>query len=112
MKGKRNTKSWKRMPPVVDEEELVREVLEDNPAEDRGVRDEWAAHIGWHRKEDVRGPTHIRGATEIQSKTQVRLSTLTKSEKWILALCLCLLASIALLSRRTRGRSPGKPRSL
>ena len=36
-----------------DEEQLVRQVLAENPAEERGVRDEWAGQVGWHRKEDV-----------------------------------------------------------
>jgi hypothetical protein len=43
------------MPDVVDddEERLVREVLAENPVEERGVRDEWKDRVGWHRKEDV-----------------------------------------------------------
>jgi hypothetical protein len=32
---------------------LVKEVLEDNPPEERGVRDEWKHQVGWHRKEDI-----------------------------------------------------------
>mmetsp|Transcript_6712 Transcript_6712/g.14671 ORF Transcript_6712/g.14671 Transcript_6712/m.14671 type:complete len:177 (-) Transcript_6712:61-591(-) len=36
-----------------DEERLVQQVLEENPPEERGERDEWAAHVGWHRKEDT-----------------------------------------------------------
>lgn len=36
-----------------DEEELVRQVLEENPVEERGTRDEWAQHVGWHHREDV-----------------------------------------------------------
>jgi hypothetical protein len=35
-----------------DEEKLVQQVLAENPPEDRGKRDEWANHVGWHRKED------------------------------------------------------------
>jgi hypothetical protein len=35
-----------------DEEKLVQQVLAENPPEDRGERDEWAKHVGWHRKED------------------------------------------------------------
>jgi hypothetical protein len=38
-----------------DEEELVREVIEENPVEDMGVREEWTRKEGWHRKEDVLG---------------------------------------------------------
>lgn len=36
-----------------DEERLVQQVLAENPPEERGERDEWAARVGWHRKEDT-----------------------------------------------------------
>lgn len=36
-----------------DVEKLVQQVLAENPVEDRGVREEWNEHVGWHRKEDV-----------------------------------------------------------
>ena len=36
-----------------DSAALVQEVLEELPAEDRGEREEWAHHEGWHRREDV-----------------------------------------------------------
>ena len=36
-----------------EEEELVREVISENPPEDRGVRPEWESHQGWHRVEDT-----------------------------------------------------------
>jgi len=39
------------------EELLVREVIEENPPEDVGIRPEWRYHSGWHRKEYV----HLRG---------------------------------------------------
>jgi hypothetical protein len=32
---------------------LLKEVLEENPPEERGVRDEWTNQVGWHRKEDI-----------------------------------------------------------
>lgn len=41
---------------IVDDEEeklIVQQVLAENPPEDRGERDEWANHVGWHRKEDI-----------------------------------------------------------
>ena len=44
------------MTPAIDEEELVREVLAENPVEERGVRDEWVDHVGWNRKENI----HVR----------------------------------------------------
>ena len=37
-----------------DEEELVRQVINENPPDDRGVRPEWDLHEGWHRVEDIR----------------------------------------------------------
>lgn len=104
------------MPSTVDEEELVREVLEDNPAEDRGERDEWAAHEGWHRKEDIRGPKHVRGANSpiIQKKTpeSLPISTLNKNVVGMVTIFVCLLIIAAVTSRRSRGRRSGKPRSL
>ena len=38
---------------VDDGAALVQQVIEENPPEDVGVREEWAAHVGWHRREDV-----------------------------------------------------------
>jgi hypothetical protein len=47
-----------------DEEALVREVIAENPEKERGVRDEWAHQVGWHRKEDIflggQPPVHAR----------------------------------------------------
>jgi hypothetical protein len=46
-----------------DEEALVREVIAENPEEERGAREEWAQQVGWHRKENIflgRQPLHIR----------------------------------------------------
>jgi len=37
---------------------LMKQVLEENPPEERGVRDEWVGHVGWHRKENVRKRGH------------------------------------------------------
>jgi hypothetical protein len=46
-----------------DAEALVREVLAENPPEDRGVRDEWDHQVGWHRKENiVYNNNSLRGA--------------------------------------------------
>ena len=44
-----------------DEEELVREVISENPPEDRGVRPEWESHQGWHRVEDTHPNDHGEG---------------------------------------------------
>jgi hypothetical protein len=47
------------LPAVVasddDGEALVRELLSEIPVEEKGEREEWASHQGWHRKEDVHG---------------------------------------------------------
>jgi hypothetical protein len=58
------------MPPerTDDEEELVREVIEENPVEDVGVREEWTRKEGWHRKEDVLGRT--TGKTDSTRETK------------------------------------------
>ena len=37
-----------------EEEELVREVLREFPPEERGEREEWKDHVGWHRRENIR----------------------------------------------------------
>jgi|EP00970_Alexandrium_tamarense_P008678 hypothetical protein len=36
------------------EESIVRAVIEENPPEEQGLREEWNEHIGWHQKENVR----------------------------------------------------------
>ena len=36
-----------------DEEKLVKQVIEENPVADVGIRDEWVQKIGWHRKENL-----------------------------------------------------------
>jgi hypothetical protein len=43
-----------------DEHELVKEVLGEFPPEEKGERDEWNEHVGWHRKENIRkGAKHF-----------------------------------------------------
>lgn len=44
-----------------DDEELVREVISENPPEDRGVRPEWESHQGWHRVENTHPNHHVEG---------------------------------------------------
>lgn len=34
-------------------DDLVREVIEENPPVEQGIRPEWAEHVGWHRKENI-----------------------------------------------------------
>lgn len=43
------------MAPIIDDDadELVRQVIAENPPEEQGIRDEWALKVGIHRKEDV-----------------------------------------------------------
>lgn len=33
---------------------LVQEVVDENPPEEQGVREEWRGQVGWHRKENIR----------------------------------------------------------
>ena len=40
---------------ISEEEKLVQEVIQENPPDERGVRPEWDAKVGWHRKENLRG---------------------------------------------------------
>eukprot|EP00977_Amphora_coffeiformis_P018450 scaffold6503_cov99-Amphora_coffeaeformis.AAC.4 len=52
---------------------LVQEVIAENPVEEKGEREEWAARVGWHRKEDVYGRGGaLRGGrnTNIQSQPE------------------------------------------
>ncbi len=42
-------------------DDLVREVIEENPPEEQGIRPEWAEHVGWHRKENI---FNLRGRKE------------------------------------------------
>jgi hypothetical protein len=51
-----------------DEEELVREVIVENPVEDVGVREEWTRKEGWHRKDDVLG--RATGQTDSPKETK------------------------------------------
>ena len=42
-------------------DDLVREVIEENPPEEQGIRSEWVEHVGWGRKENIynlRGREH------------------------------------------------------
>lgn len=52
-----------------EEERIVQEVLRDFPPEDRGLRSEWHEHVGWHRKENLRGGQ--RSAQPKQSSIEV-----------------------------------------
>jgi hypothetical protein len=36
-----------------DGENLVRQVIAENPVAEVGVREEWDHHIGWHRREHI-----------------------------------------------------------
>lgn len=39
----------------MEAEKLVQQVIVENPVEEKGERDEWADHVGWHRTEDIHG---------------------------------------------------------
>lgn len=34
-------------------DDLVLEVIKENPPEEQGLRPEWENHVGWHRKENI-----------------------------------------------------------
>lgn len=46
---------------------LVSEVVKENPPEEKGEREEWDLHIGWHQKEDVRQNKHALRGTRRES---------------------------------------------
>ena len=47
-------------------DDLVREVIEENPPEEQGIRPEWQEHVGWGRKEDIR---NLRGGQQVVDAT-------------------------------------------
>jgi hypothetical protein len=47
-----------------EEDALVREVLKENPAEEKGERSEWAEKTGVHRKEDIWVPGGGKGGED------------------------------------------------
>ena len=49
-----------------DLDDLVREVIEENPPEEQGIRPEWINHEGWHRKENI---FNLRGREEKDAAT-------------------------------------------
>lgn len=56
------------MSEVDDTEALIREVLAENPPEERGVREEWSRQVGWHRKENIYGG--LRGKNTVGESAQ------------------------------------------
>ena len=51
---------------------LINEVIEENPPRERGERDEWSEHVGWHRKEVFRkdNTLKLRGSTQKRRQQQ------------------------------------------
>ena len=47
-------------------DDLVREVIEENPPEEQGIRSEWQEHVGWGRKEDI---YNLRGGQQVVDAT-------------------------------------------
>ena len=47
-------------------DDLVREVIEENPPEEQGIRPEWQEHVGWGRKEDI---YNLRGRHQVVDAT-------------------------------------------
>jgi hypothetical protein len=81
---------------------LVRQVIEENPVQEQGIREEWSQRVGWHRKEIVR-PHKLRGgeaaALEPQiideqhgtTKKAANGSSSTSSKVWVIVLVLALI---------------------
>lgn len=115
-----------------EEERLVREVIAENPVEDRGVREEWVGKVGWHRKEDIfanndnSGNNRLRGRkrgvkngvveesgempNNGETETSADKNTLYPLTPFLTVLFLCLLllllynrSFIKMLSKRRRG---------
>jgi hypothetical protein len=67
-----------------DAEALVREVLAENPPEDRGVRDEWNHQVGWHRKENMivnnNNNNNLRGGAGDKSAYQYATPSLAEEK--------------------------------
>ena len=49
-------------------DDLVREVIEENPPEEQGIRPEWQEHVGWGRKEDIYN--NLRGHQVVDATTE------------------------------------------
>jgi len=49
-----------------DGEELVQQILKENPPEEIGLREEWKDHVGWHRTEDIHS-VNVRGRQQERS---------------------------------------------
>lgn len=80
---------------TIDEEELVRQVLEESPVAERGVREEWAQQVGWHRQEDVhRHQNHTLRLGHPQMKQNVKTDNF-----WPLCILFFLLCAIALATK-------------
>lgn len=45
-------------------DELVREVIDENPPEEQGIRPEWKEKVGWHRKEDIYTQNSTEGPSD------------------------------------------------
>ena len=57
---------------------LLREVLEEYPAEEQGHREEWGQHVGWHRKEDIHA---VSGVQEEEEKEPISSEERREEEK-------------------------------
>ena len=51
-------------------DDIVREVIEENPPEEQGIRPEWQNHVGWHRKENI---FNLRGREDKEDATPKEL---------------------------------------
>ena len=90
------------------EESLVRQVIEENPPEEQGVRPEWEQHAGWHRKEYVglRGAEHKQsdanlGNASVEPTTDAEKNAVTfmGNKLWVFS-CATVIALLVLLRIR------------
>ena len=57
------------LPNHDDGAELVKQVLEQNPPEEQGIREEWDSHVGWHREENIRGAHVVGNAKKLRGSS-------------------------------------------
>lgn len=97
-------------PPADDGIDLVKEVLDENPPEERGVRDEWDHQVGWHRKENIHGASpQLRGSNDAsfhnkQSLQQEIRHGLVPTETSRTSMAIAVLLLMACCAATTRMR--------
>ena len=67
-----------------DGENLVRQVIAENPIADVGVREEWEQQIGWHQKENIFASGKNK-RNRLRGKKSFTLTDLAKTEKLLVS---------------------------